>query len=132
MDNEALFAAVDLVGRTGAKELEFGYVHDGVPVEQAGWYAHAQYQGARIMERDQRGPLEAIQALARRLLTGAQCQLCGGLVALDEDGAFAFRKAVLVDGREWNVDQAAATRQCRWRRIGQRWVSGCERGDAAH
>ena len=45
IESDAVIACADLVGRTGAKEFQVGYLHDDVPVEQAGWYAHAQYQG---------------------------------------------------------------------------------------
>jgi hypothetical protein len=123
-DMEAMNAVVDLVGRTGARELQVGYLHDDA---SADWYAHAQYKGARITAENHPGPVEAMEALATRLLIGAQCQHCHGLVALDADGAFAFRKAVLVDGRQWDVEQSAPTRRCRWRRAGPRWVRGCER-----
>lgn len=82
MDDDALIATVDLIGRTGAKGFEIGYLHEGVPVEEAGWYAHAQYRGARITEENHRGPVEAAEALARQLLTGAMCNHCKKLVAL--------------------------------------------------
>jgi hypothetical protein len=111
--DDAFIAAVDLTGRTGARQLEVGYLHDDVPAEQAGWYAHAQYRGARITVEDHAGPVQALEALAWRLLTGAQCQHCHGLVALEAGGAVAFPNARLVDGRDWPLEQAAATRQCR-------------------
>jgi hypothetical protein len=34
-----------MAGRAGAREFEIGYLHDDVPLEDAGWYAHVQYQG---------------------------------------------------------------------------------------
>lgn len=39
-----MIACVDLVGRCGAREFEIGYLHDDVPVAQAGWYASAFYR----------------------------------------------------------------------------------------
>ncbi|MCK2214266.1 hypothetical protein MF672_010755 [Actinomadura sp. ATCC 31491] len=126
MDDDALKAAVDLVGRTGATGFEIGYLRDGVPVEEAGWYAHAQYRGARITSEEHRGPIEAVEALARKLLTGAKCTHCKKLVALSDDGAIAYN-GLLADGTRWTVEQARAAGQCRWRRIGPRWVRGCER-----
>lgn len=128
-DQDAMTACADLVGRTGARELEIGYLHDDVPADQAAWYAHAKYRGARITADDHRGPVEAVEALARRLLTGAQCK-CGRLVALSDDGAVAFDSAHLTDGTEWNAEHAAAAGQCRWTRNGNRWVSACGRGRA--
>ena len=126
LDEDAVIAAVDLVGRTGATEIEFGYLHDDVPLEEAGWYAHAQYRGARITEENQRGPAEAVEALARRLLTGGKCVHCGGLVALSDAGAVAYPGAAMADGTVWTEEQIRAAGQCRWTRQGQRWARGCE------
>lgn len=126
MDDDALVAAVDLIGRTGARGFEIGYMHDGVPVDQAGWYAHAQYRGARVIEQDHSGPIEAAEALARQLLTGGQCQHCKKLITLFDGGAIAYANAKLLDGTPWPVERAAAAGMCRWRRVGPRWVRGCE------
>jgi hypothetical protein len=121
-----LIACADLAGRTGAKAFEIGYLHDGVPVEKAGWYAHAQFRGARILIEQQPGPVDAAYALAVRLLTGAKCVQCGSLVTLASDGtAFAFTRAHLADGTTWNAEEAAAAGQCRWRLVGQRWEPSC-------
>lgn len=102
-DEDATTAATELIGRTGARDLEVGYLHDDVPVEKAGWYASAQYRGTRITVEDQAGPDVALEALARRLLAGGTCRRCGNPIAL-EDG-----------------HQGA----CRWTRMGQHWESGC-------
>ncbi|MCP2363043.1 hypothetical protein HD597_010063 [Nonomuraea thailandensis] len=125
MDDDALIAAVDLVGRTGARGIEIGYLHDNVPVEEAAWYAHVQYRGTSITEENHRGPVEAAEALARQLLTGAMCNHCKKLVALSDDGATAYN-GTLLNGTRWTVEQARAAGQCRWRRIGPRWARGCE------
>lgn len=125
LDEDALHAAVELVGRTGATGFEIGYLHDDVPVEKAGWYAHAQYKGARITAEDHPGPVEAAEALARRLLTGAKCTGCGGLIALSDAGAFAYSSATLADGTVWDAKTAAAAGQCRWIRAGAHWQKGC-------
>ena len=106
LDEDALYAAADLIGRTGATELQFGYLHDGVPVAEAAWWAHAQYRGARVVVEDHRDPVAAIEALARRLLTGGRCTHCGGETVLSGDGSSPI--------------------QCRYRRVGARWVRGCE------
>jgi hypothetical protein len=123
-DEQRLIAAVDLVGRTGAKHFEVGYLHDDVPMEEAAWYAHARYRGTRISVENQLGPAEAAEALALRLLTGAKCA-CGKLVALSGDGALAFRNPVMSDGSRFPLDEAVRAGQCRWKRDGERWVSGC-------
>lgn len=102
MNEDAVLACADLVGHAGASEFEIGYLHDDVPVEEAGWYAVAKYRGARITAEDHRSPTTAAMALAERLLAGATCR-CLRLVSLS-DG---------VDG-------------CRWRLAGQRWEPGCD------
>lgn len=125
LDDDATVAAADLVGRTGATHFQVGYLHDDVPPEEAGWYAHAQYRGARIIAQDHKHPAEAAEALARRLLNGAKCMHCGGLVSLSDAGAMAYNTR-LVDGTAWTIEQAAAAGLCQWRRIGKRWERGCE------
>lgn len=55
INDDIVTACADLAGRSGARDFEIGYLHDDVPVEQAGWYAHVQYQGTRITVADQHG-----------------------------------------------------------------------------
>jgi hypothetical protein len=123
LDEDAVIAAADLAGRTGARAFEVGYLSDDPPHQ---WYAHARYQGARISTEDHPGPVEAVEALARKLLTGAKCTHCGGLVALSGSGAFAFRQPVMADGTSWTAEQARAAGQCRWTRKGRRWEAACQ------
>jgi hypothetical protein len=129
-EEDRLLAAVDLCKRAGARSFEVGYLHDGVPVAEAGWYAHAQYRGARITAEDCRSPAEAADQLARQLLTGARCS-CGRLVALMHEGAFAWKAATMADGSTWTAEQAAevtaARGLCHWERHGSRWDRACER-----
>jgi hypothetical protein len=125
-DEDAVKACADLVARTGATSFEAGYLHEGVPVAEAGWWATAVYQGAKITAEDKASPGEACDALADRLLSGAQCQHCKGLVALSDRGAFAFRKATLATGQRWDAEDAAKAPQCRWTRTGARWERGCK------
>lgn len=120
MDEDALIACADLVGRTGATEFQIGWLNDDPPHQ---WFAHAQFRGARIGVEDHAGPIEAADALCRRLLTCARCR-CGKLVALSDSGAVAF-DGHLADGTEWTTEQAAKAGQCRWRRMGPRWEMGC-------
>jgi hypothetical protein len=121
-------AALELVPRTGARGLEIGYLDETPVSEDARWYASVRYQGVKISVEDQRGPAEAAHALALRLLTGAQCQGCGGLVALSDFGAVAY-PTILIDGRRWEPEEAAAAGLCRWRLIGKRWEMGCKRSE---
>lgn len=119
IDQDALHASLDLVRRAGASEVEFGFLDEGVPVEEARWYAHAKYRGARVQVPETivraaeprarsgggpyfRGPVEAVEALARRLLTGARCRRCGQEISLDDS----------IPG-------------CRWTRNGKSWTPGC-------
>ncbi|HYS41156.1 MAG TPA: hypothetical protein VEO01_36540 [Pseudonocardiaceae bacterium] len=123
LDQDAVTACADLVGRTGATNFTIGYLHDDVPPDQAAWYAHAQFRGARITIDDQPGPVEAADALCRRLLDGAKCR-CGRLVTLSDSGAVAY-DSTMADGSTWTVEQARRAGQCRWRRIGARWEPNC-------
>jgi hypothetical protein len=102
MNDDVVFACADLVGRAGASEFQIGYLHDDVPAEEAGWYAHAQYRGARITAEDHRSPTGAALALAERLLRGATCR--------------CRRPVTLSDGQDG----------CRWQLIGKRWEPGCD------
>ncbi len=124
LDEDAVRACADLAGRSGARSFQCGYLHDDVPVEQAGWYAYAQFRGARISAENQPGPVEACDALARKLLTGAECQHCHGLVTLTGAGAVAY-PGPFTDGTTRTEAELRAKPQCRWTRMGPRWVAGC-------
>lgn len=102
MSEDVVVACVDLVGRAGASGFEIGYLHDDVPVAEAGWYAHASYQGTRVIVEDHRSPSGAALALAERLLAGAICR-CREPVTLTDGVA-----------------------GCRWRLAGKRWEPGCD------
>lgn len=128
LDEDALIACVDLAGRSGATGFQIGYLHDEVPVEDAAWFAYAQYRGARLTTDNHRSVTAAVEAFAELLLTGAKCK-CGRLVTTSADGAFAFFKARTSDGKSWNAHEAAKAGQCRWRRVGRRWTSACEQGE---
>lgn len=125
-DADAVKACADLVGRTGAKSFECGYLNGNVPVAEAGWWAAAIFKGAKITVEDKASPAEACDALAARLLAGGQCQHCKGLVALTGGGAFAYREAVLATGQRWDAEDAARAPQCRWARTAGRWERGCK------
>lgn len=124
LDQDAVLAAADLVDRSGARSFQIGYLHDDVPPEQADWYATATYKGTKITAEHHPGPVEAAEALARRLLSGAKCR-CGKLVSLSDDGAVVFPDAKLLDGTTWTAEQVAKAGQCRWTRQGKRWEPGC-------
>lgn len=125
LDQDSLDAGLDLIGRTGARDLVIGFVHDDVPPDQAGWYATASYKGAKVISEDHKGPVEAVEALARRLLTGAKCTHCEGLIALSDHGALFYAGATMADGSTFTEQQARNRPHCRYRRVGNRWVRGC-------
>lgn len=131
-DDDRITAATMLVGHTGARDLEIGYLHDDVPSEQAAWWATSTYKGAKMTVENKRGPLEAIEALAVELLTGAKCTWCDGLIALSPDGAIAFAGGRMMDGTRMpaDPDEIAALGQCLWRRNGPRWEPGCVHGQS--
>jgi hypothetical protein len=101
-DEDAMHAGLDLVRRSGARSCEFGYLEDDVPIERARWWAYADFAGTRIQVDELSGPVEAVEALGRKLLHGAKCRRCGGPIRLDDRD----------DG-------------CRWTRKGKRWEPGC-------
>lgn len=126
LDEDAMTAAVELVGRAGAAQLQVGYLHEDKPAHEADWWAHAQYKGARITVEHHVGPVEALEALAIRILTGARCTHCLGLVALSDDGAIAYPGSRMADGTVWTEEEIRAARLCRWTRVGKHWRRGCE------
>ena len=120
-DRDKVVACADLVGRSGARQFQIGYLNDEPP---HAWYAHAMFRGARIQAEGHDGPAQAAMALAVKILTGAKCR-CGRLVALRPSGAVAFRKTRMADGTEWSAAEAAKAGQCRWRLIGDKWEPSC-------
>lgn len=109
VNEDAVIACVDLIGRAGATGWELGWTCPHVPFEpddhncpDVTWHAHAQYKGARIMTAEHRSPSIAALALAERLLAGAMCR--------------CRRPVTLSDGRPG----------CRWRLVGPRWEPGCD------
>lgn len=108
-DDDALVAAVDLVGRSGATEFELGFLDEHVPVDQARWWATARYRGARLQVDEQPGPVAAAVALARRVLEGGLCTHCGARIHLGGAPRSLRRRG----------------RVCAWKRTGRRWERGC-------
>jgi hypothetical protein len=123
-DRDELNAGVELVGRTGARELEIGFADDAEPAVD--WWASAKYRGARIDVEHYPTPAAAVHALAQRLLTGAQCNHCRGLIALSDEGALFLPGMVMADGSTFTLEEATSRPQCRWRRVGRTWRRGCE------
>lgn len=128
LDQDALDAAIDLVGRSGAQSFEIGCLREDVPITEAGWFAQAVFNGGiPVISENHQGPVEAAEGLARRLLTGAKCVHCEGLIALSDAGALLFQGAPLSDGSTFTEGEARSRKQCRYRRVGPKWVRGCEK-----
>lgn len=129
VDEDLLLATVDLVGRSGAKNFEIGWLNDpGEPAyEKHGpqWWIKAQYKGARLITENHPGPNEACDAFGVQILTGAKCK-CGKLVALSASGAIAYDDVLMADGSTWTAERARKAGQCRWVRRGPRWKRYCE------
>lgn len=109
-DQERLLAAVDAIGRTGAKGFEVGHLNDDVPSHLARWYASAQYKGARVASEEHPGPVEAAEGLLWKVLEGGQCVRCKATIG--------------IEGHAYPDDPQAGER-CLWRRVGPCWVPGC-------
>lgn len=115
-DEDCVVACADLVGRSGARNFEIGYVHDDVPSEQAGWYAHAAYVGARLTVDNQPSPTAAALGLARRILNGGRCR-CGRLSVVSDPAT--------ANAAAFGVTQPTTPDQCLWRLIGRTWTPSC-------
>jgi hypothetical protein len=103
-DLDAVIAAVDVVGRSGGKHFEIGYLDDEEPHR---WYATATYQGAKAIGEHPTSPDKAADLFAYKVLHGGQCTHC--------------RRTI-------NVHPSRRHRppgQCVWRRRGDSWIRGC-------
>ena len=122
-DADVVNAAVDLAGRSGATGFEFAHTDPGAgPVT---WFATVEFGPDKsIVMSGYPDPVQAANAMAGRLLSGAKCK-CGGLVALSMRGAWvAPEGGKLLDGTDAHALRNA--RQCLWMLEGDRWVSGCD------
>jgi len=66
-------ALTDLIGRTGATDLELGYLSDTEPY---GWWAKANYAGRRLYVEHHAVADLALVDLARRIVDGGTCLRC--------------------------------------------------------
>lgn len=119
MDEALLVAHAELVGRAGASDLTIGFSE----AEPATWWATAtltafvEQDSHEVLVTDgvqlvavegQKGPIEALRALAVKLIESGMCAHCGSTVTTDKDIA------------EWNPEK------CHWRIVNNAWVRGCE------
>jgi hypothetical protein len=113
---DAILACADLAARSGGTEFEVGYMdEEATRVEDAMWYAHVNYHGARLFIDDQPSPAHACELLARRILNGGKCTNCGRetkTIGFAFPGGFPKRPA--------------KSRFCQWRRKGTKWMPLCK------
>lgn len=109
LNPERAVEAIDMIRRTGATEVEFGFLDEDVPVHLARWWARARWKGATLIEEEHRGPIEALEALVRVATRGALCRRCGRRIHWG-----APSRRITLSG---NV--------CGWRRVVGRWEPGC-------
>lgn len=109
LDTDAVVAVVGVVGRTGGREFEIGWLDDSYPHR---WYASAKYRGARLTGEHPSKPDIAADRLAHRILHGGQCTYCGQNINTKP------KKGHWADG------------ECIWHRDGNEWVRGCDNGHA--
>lgn len=143
-DEDAVVAAAELVARAGGRSFEFGFDDENVSMGEPNWWAQATFRGAKIVtERLYPYPHEACEAVARRILDGANCTHCGCTVTL----ATTTKEALeLVESSSFGEQRVREIRQlapkhqqeeiikrvsraegvCRWTREGKTWRRGCE------
>jgi hypothetical protein len=80
---ERLLAIVDMVGRTGADNIQFRWSDDEEPVV---WFVVAAYDDGSVWDAAAgREPVEAAERLATQLIDGGTCTRCGRTTALQTD-----------------------------------------------
>lgn len=110
VDHDVTIAAIDVIGRMGAKDVEVGYLDEDAPTAAgARWWATAHWNGTKILAENHTGPDVALDALARQLLDGGHCTHCGQRIRLGAPP----RRAAKIRG------------VCFWRRTGDRWIRSC-------
>lgn len=130
IDKNMLAAVAELIGHTGATAFEIGFTSDD-PLKP-GWFAYAQYPGARIMVEDHTTPTQAASALAAKLLVGARCR-CGRTAALfGIEFKYPEGKYLLVKNRQGVNLNGAQTREgfCEWNLIDDKFVPSCSEEDS--
>lgn len=125
-DNRRVLAVAALVARAGGKAFEVGYLHEDAPtVEEAGWWVVAEWRGVKLSSgSEHRSSGQAADALADRLLNGAQCK-CGRIASTNPAGVRGGDATTLL-GEDWTFEQQKEAGVCVWRREGDRWKSGCD------
>lgn len=124
-EEDRLVAAVDVIGRCGARGLQLldldadeSVTRIDPTAARTRWIASARFPDGRTLSAASGSPVRSAEGLAASLLHGGICRHCGTLVSLDgctDPGVLVivYRRGCLPAG-------------CRYRREGPRWVPGCE------
>lgn len=110
LDTDAAVAAVGVIGRMGALDVEVGYLDDTERSQDARWWASARWNGTKVQVAKHQRPDQALEALARQLMEGGTCTHCGQRIHLGGAPAGLRRRH---------------PRLCAWKRQGREWVRGC-------
>lgn len=105
-----VLALTHLADRAGARDLEVGYLHDDVPIEEAAWWARVGYQGAHLTSENHASPGDAALGLATKIIEGSLCRCRRRASTILAEGAS--------DGQGGEI--------CRWTLIEDRWTPGCD------
>lgn len=113
-ENNQLIAAIDVIGRTGAADIEIGY--DDEQRAPNWWYAtcKVRHPGSpsgwvTATIGGQLGPVVAAEKMARKLINGGTCTHCGRVMSLAGVPS----------------ERVMSSNLCRWSRVGKRWERGC-------
>lgn len=133
LDADEVHAAVNMGGRCGATGFSIGPAFHTDEVACSSWTAKFVFKrvGTETQVWSHPTPAAAADALVRKVMRGAQCRECGGLVRLPGDRGAWFpgkpgQPATFHDGHTLTLEEAKSLQQCRWRRVGRRWYAGCE------
>ena len=103
-------AAVDMIGRTGAENVQIRYSDDETPMV---WFVVASYPGGRWEVDAGDHPVTAILRLCERLIDGGTCAHCRKPSAFDPsrsfDGAFADQHLCW---QQWDPELGRCRRGC--------------------
>lgn len=125
LDSDAVVAAVALGGRSGARNIEIGYVNDNPPHN---WYVQAQYKGDRIIVEGYDYPDEAADGFAAAILEHGICTHCGGRTSItaSDDVTTVETDAMDRAARRRLLRESKRKPPCLWYRSGREWKRGCE------
>lgn len=137
IDEDALTAAVRVIGSSGATQTDIGYLHDDVPIDKASWWATAVYRGMKLTVENRASPVEAAEALARLVLRNAMCAHCRRTVTLDGEstpstGPLTTRQQRremsrrIKESGDFSDSDQRVDGWCRWTRVGAEWKRGCD------